>query len=306
MKRRVSDVIVSILTFVLLLLLAAALLVLGIDTLDAFVVSGDALLMQKVATWAAENPNLAGIALIAVAVLLAVLGEECLRRILPRRAAGQRGYVMQKNENGAIGVSIRAIEGLIRTCIDKHEAIAQAEIQVEEFRDGITISLHIIQAAGVNIPLSVGALQKQIKQYVTACTGVDVYRIRVMVENDESIPVAPNHTVQDVAPLPQLSEVKEEPAALPSVQGVVIPPVEEEQKPPIPAMPVEESNETDDRPLHQRLFGMPEQPMIIPTPPLKPEEQGATESQEDTVSQETEAPAEEETAEATDAATLAE
>lgn len=312
MKRRVSDVIVSILTFVLLLLLAVALLVLGVDTLDAFVVSGDTLLMQKVATWAAENPNVAGIALIGMAVLLAVLGEECLRRILPRRAAGQRGYVMQKNENGAIGVSIRAIEGLIRTCIDKHEAIAQAEIQVEEFRDGITISLHIIQAAGVNIPLSVGALQKQIKQYVTACTGVDVYRIRVMVENDESIPVAPNHTVQDVAPLPQLSEVKEEPTALPSVQGVVIPPVEEEQKPPIPAMPVEESNETDDRPLHQRLFGMPEQPMIIPTPPMKPEEQEVPVAQETAVpqdapaSQETETPAAEETAEATDAATLAE
>lgn len=318
MKRRVSDVIVSILTFVLLLLLAVALLVLGVDTLDAFVVSGDTLLMQKVATWAAENPNVAGIALIGMVVLLAVLGEECLRRILPRRAAGQRGYVMQKNENGAIGVSIRAIEGLIRTCIDKHEAIAQAEIQVEEFRDGITISLHIIQAAGVNIPLSVGALQKQIKQYVTACTGVDVYRIRVMVENDESIPVAPNHTVQDVAPLPQLSEVKEEPAALPSVQGVVIPPVEEEQKPPIPAMPVEESNETDDRPLHQRLFGMPEQPMIIPTPPMKPEEQEVPVTQEAPVaqetavpqdapaSQETETPAAEETAEATDAATLAE
>lgn len=275
MKRRVSDILISVLTFVVLLLLAVVLLVVGVDTLNAFAVSGDALLLQKLATWSVENPQVAGIALIGVAVLLAILGEECLSRILPRRAAGQRGYVMQKNENGAIGVSIRAIEGLIRTCVDKHEAIAQAEIQVEEFRDGIVIFLHIIQAAGVNIPLSVGALQKQIKQYVTACTGVDVYRIRVMVENDESIPVAPGQTVQDVAPLPQLSEVKEEPAALPSVQGVVVPPVEEEQKPPIPAMPMEENDVTDDRPLHQRLFGMPEQPMIIPTPPMKAEETGA-------------------------------
>ena len=147
-----------------------------------------------------------GIACIAVAVLALVLALMCLWRVFPHRTASQRGYVMQKNENGSIGVSIRAIEGLIRTCIDKHEAIAKADITVEECRDGIAIGLHIIQAAGVNIPLSVGALQKQIKQYVTACTGVDVYKIRVMVENDASIPVASTYEVQDVTPLPSAEE----------------------------------------------------------------------------------------------------
>ena len=37
---------------------------------------------------------------------------------------------------------------------------------------------------GLNIPLTVNALQKQIKQYITSCSGVDVHKVRVMVETD--------------------------------------------------------------------------------------------------------------------------
>lgn len=277
MKRRVSDVITSILTFALLLLLAVALLVLG---LNAFVAEGDALLVYQGADWVSSNPMLAGVALLVLAVVLAVLGEESLKRILPHRTAAQRGYVMQKNENGAIGVSIRAIEGLIRTCIEKHEAIAQADIQVQEYRDGIAIELHIIQAAGVNIPLSVGALQKQIKQYVTACTGVDVYRIGVMVENDESIEISPTYAVQDVTPLPTLAEAMETPKMPAPVEQVAIPAAETEMVQPMPETATAPETE-DERPLHQRLFGMPEQPAIVPAPPEKPEEAEAPEAADD-------------------------
>ena len=86
----------------------------------------------------------------------------------------------------------------------------------------------------MNIPLSVGALQKQIKQYVTACTGVDVYKIRVMVENDASIPVASTYEVQDVTPLPSAEETAEQPMLTPPAQPVAIPATEPEQKPKVP------------------------------------------------------------------------
>jgi hypothetical protein len=38
-------------------------------------------------------------------------------------------------------------------------------------------------AGGVSIPLTVDALQQQIKQYVTACSGVEVKDIRVQIES---------------------------------------------------------------------------------------------------------------------------
>ena len=46
------------------------------------------------------------------------------------------------------------------------------------------MDIRITLLGGVNIPLTVNALQKQIKQYITSCSGVDVHKVRVMVETD--------------------------------------------------------------------------------------------------------------------------
>lgn len=293
MKRRVSDIAVMILSFLVLLALSAETALVGVEA-----VRGEQWQLMRLTAWLQGSGVWGGIACIAVAVLALVLALMCLWRVFPHRTASQRGYVMQKNENGSIGVSIRAIEGLIRTCIDKHEAIAKADITVEECRDGIAIGLHIIQAAGVNIPLSVGALQKQIKQYVTACTGVDVYKIRVMVENDASIPVASTYEVQDVTPLPSAEETAEKPMVTPPAQPVAIPATEPEQKPKVPDTFISpEDDEDDERPLHQRLFGTPEQPAFVPAPPEVTEAPEADEVEDaedaEDAPEETEASAEE-------------
>ena len=156
MKRRMSDIAVMMLSFLVLLALSAGAALVGVEA-----VRGEQWQLIRLTAWLQGSGVWGGIACIAVAVLALVLALMCLWRVFPHRTASQRGYVMQKNENGSIGVSIRAIEGLIRTCIDKHEAIAKADITVEECRDGIAIGLHIIQAAGVNIPLSVGAARQR-------------------------------------------------------------------------------------------------------------------------------------------------
>lgn len=299
MKRRVSDIVVMILSFLVLLALAGEAGLVGIEA-----VQGETWQLTRLTAWLQGSGVWGGVACLAAAVLALVLALMCLWRVFPHRTASQRGYVMQKNENGSIGVSIRAIEGLIRTCIDKHEAIAKADITVEECRDGIAIGLHIIQAAGVNIPLSVGALQKQIKQYVTACTGVDVYKIRVMVENDESIPVASTYAVQDVTPLPTAAEATEQPMVTPAAQPVAIPATEPEQLPKVPETLVSPEEDEDDRPLHQRLFGTPEQPAFVPAPPEvteapKEEEDEAEDAPEAAESEAEETVAAEEAAEET-------
>ncbi len=133
----------------------------------------------------------AGTPLMVLLVLLAVLaafvlGFCGLLMLSSKRATKHNGFVMQKGENGMIGVSIKSIEGLVQTCVKQHEKIAKADIAVAERRDGIVILLSIEEAAGMNIPLAVGALQKQIKQYVGTCTGVDVHEVRVLVENNDN------------------------------------------------------------------------------------------------------------------------
>lgn len=254
----------------------------------------------------AGTPAAVLITLVA-AIVLCVLGTCCLMMLSGKRAVARKGFVMQKGENGAIGVSIKSIEGLVQTCVKQHEVVESARISVVERRDGIVILLNIEEAAGVNIPLAVGALQKQIKQYVNTCTGVDVHEVRVMVENTERsvsespfavekpvvmttaataaemhrepvvepdmpAPVLETPAPVEEAPAAEAAPVLESPAyeainaaeAAPVQEAVSIPVVP--VTPIIPVMP-EIAEEEDDRPLHQRLFGMEEEPVFVPAPP---------------------------------------
>ena len=221
---------------------------------------------------------------IVLALFLCAVGASVIICALPSRKRVQSDYIMQKGENGPIGVSVRAIEKQVRACVAKHDLIQSAEVSIREVREGLVILLDVDQVAGVNIPLSVGLLQKQIRQYVTACTGVDVHEVRVLVENDTPDQVESVYAVQDTvmpaparpvaeqkpiaeaapaveaeAPAPEKAEAEEHAApAVPVAPVVVMPPMPE-----MPELPAEE----DDRPLHQRLFGAEEQMAFVPAPP---------------------------------------
>lgn len=259
---------------------------------------------------------LAVLAALVGAILLCTFGVCCLLMLSGKRAR-RKGFVMQKGENGMIGVSVKSIEGLVETCVKQHAVVASAEISVAEKRDGIVILLDIQEAAGVNIPLAVGALQKQIREYVNTCTGLDVHEVRVMVENTESTvaesPYAVKQPVLQAAPVTAV-ETQQEPfagEAVPAEAGMETAiaedaaPAEEVQTeknaqedasseaeqqaammeiaaPPIPAMPAHElPEEADDRPLHQRLFGAQEEPVFVPMPPAVYEETSAEERGEE-------------------------
>lgn len=257
---------------------------------------------------------LAVLIVLLLAILLGAFGVSCVLMLSTKRAAKKAGFVMQKGENGVIGVAVKSIEGLVQTCVRQHDTVSSAEIAVVERRDGIVILLDIKEAAGVNIPLAVGALQKQIKQYVNECTGVDVHEVRVMVENTEEAVVASPYAVkepvvmttavtaaelqreaveaaetvteaaEEVAEIPVMPEIPAEEPVQESAPVLEIPvaeeilaeePAEAEETPApvvqsvpvvMPVMP-EIIEEEDDRPLHQRLFGMEDAPVFVPAPP---------------------------------------
>ena len=240
---------------------------------------------------------LAVLATLLLAILLCTCGVCCLLMLSNKRAAKHTGFVMQKGENGVIGVSVKSIEGLVQTCVKQHDVVSSAEISVVERRDGIVILLNIEEAAGVNIPLVVGALQKQIKQYVSDCTGVDVHEVRVMVENSECVAVASPYSVQEpmgMTTAVPAAELQREADLVPVAEAVPEETVyeavaaeetaveeacpaeavnAEEAAPIVQPMPVvmpvmpEYPEEEDDRPLHQRVFATEEEPVFVPAPP---------------------------------------
>jgi len=112
--------------------------------------------------------------------LLTLLGVHSLSILFRRKR--KKGFVVQKTEHGELSISIHAMENLVQKCIDKHQELTLVSNHIANTRDGVVVDLRIGLANGVSIPLVVSTLQKQIKQYITSCSGIDVKEVKVEVE----------------------------------------------------------------------------------------------------------------------------
>ena len=230
--------------------------------------------------------------LIAAMAVLVLLGVYCFL-ILFRHRGHRDKFVMQKTENGELAISLKAMESMVQKCLDPHKELNVQAVRLENQKGGLLIRIRGTAAGGVSIPLTVDALQQQIKQYVTACSGVEVKDIRVQIES--SGPEATESLFAIEAPTaralpgaaPKEEPVKEEktdemfpeeieqviaemPAPRPSdAEETAVPQVEVSAAAAAAAEMVknEAPQEEDDRPIHQRLFSNPEEPCVMPMPP---------------------------------------
>ncbi|MBR3332972.1 MAG: alkaline shock response membrane anchor protein AmaP [Clostridia bacterium] len=236
--------------------------------------------------------------LIIALALLVLLACYCIL-ILFRHRGHRDKFVMQKTENGELSISLKAMESMVQKCLDPHKELTVQGVRLENLKGGLLIRIRGTVAGGVSIPLTVDALQQQIKQYVTACSGVEVKDIRVQIESSgpeakESLfaieaPTAralpggsnakeekPKEKKEEPAQMPQeeLEQVMAEmPAPLPSDAEDAAPVIEVSAAAAAAAEMVksEAPQEEDDRPIHQRLFSNPEEPCVMPMPPVAEE-----------------------------------
>lgn len=237
---------------------------------------------------------------IGVAAACLLVGIYCVCMLF-RHRRGKKGFVMQQTENGELAIAIKAMEGLVHKCVECHPELKLVNTHLEPGKDGVTVDLRIALASGVSIPLAVGALQKQIRQYITACSGVDVKEVRVQVDTtSDKVAESPYAVPELLQNPPALLREAEKPAAPAQVvesapvAAPVAPPVPPSPAvtamPVVPAVPVEEIDEKDDRPMHQRLFGIEDQPATVPVPPVleveEPTEEPAKEEPAEEVAEE--------------------
>ena len=235
MRIRVIDRLLNLLAGLILLALTAAL------AAEAFL---GWQISARVGAVLRRGDTVTLVVIAAVALALFLLGVYCVGTLF-RRDKAHRGFVVQKTEGGELSISIKAIESLVRKCLDKHDEIHLTGMRMDTTRDGLVIRLRSGLAGGVNIPLAVGAVQKQIKQYVTACSGVDVKEVKVQVETSAEQTGKSIYTVPDMP---------EDTVALPREEEI-----------PREAAPAESKEE---KCLHQRLFGSEEQENLVPAPPV--------------------------------------
>jgi len=178
---------------------------------------------------------------VAVAVLMA-LAVGCFSVTIRRRS--DRKAVSQRTENGELAISMKAIEGLVQKCVETHHELQTASLQLENDRGGLRILLRVATGSSVSIPLVVEALQKQLKQYITACTGLEVKEVCVLVDTAQA-------------------QVAKSPFDLPDLLAAA---------PGVEALPAESKAEPEKKLLHQRLFEEKEAPASVPPVEEKPVE----------------------------------
>ena len=120
--------------------------------------------------------------LIVALVLLVILGVYCLLILFRRRGLREK-FIMQKTENGELAISLKALEAMVLKCLQPHKELGVQSVHLENQKGGLLIKIRGTVAGGVSIPLTVDALQQQIKQYVTSCSGVEVKEVQVQIES---------------------------------------------------------------------------------------------------------------------------
>ena len=133
--------------------------------------------------WARDIPVWWHRALVIIgALLLIALGVHGILMLF--RRGREKGFIIQHSEYGDMSISMNALESMVQKCVASHQELTVNATRIQHAREGIIVDIKITLLGGVNIPLTVNALQKQIKQYITSCSGVDVHKVRVMVETD--------------------------------------------------------------------------------------------------------------------------
>ncbi len=123
--------------------------------------------------------------MVAVSLLLVLLGLLGVSKVF--RSNKEKGFILQRTEYGDLNISMNAMENMVKKCVDMNDELKVSQTKITHTRDGVIVSIRILLENGVNIPMIVSALQRQTKQYITSCSGVDVKEVRVFVDTSNNM-----------------------------------------------------------------------------------------------------------------------
>ena len=122
-------------------------------------------------------------ALIVAALVLVVLAVLLISVITPGKRRRSSSFAIQKNENGTVRISLKALDALVQKCLNQHAELKVVTSSLFSDEESIRVDVHITLQSDISMPLAISALQKQIKKYLEACSGVVVQEVRVFVDN---------------------------------------------------------------------------------------------------------------------------
>lgn len=158
--------------------------------------------------------------LAAIAVVFALFALLLIGIVLPAKKKRSSNFAYQQNENGMVRISLKALEALVHRCLNQHPELKVVSSSLFSDEETVRVDVHITLQSDISMPLAVSALQKQIKRYLEACTGVHVEEVRVFVDgtlnankNAEKSPYAIPATMLG-GDLPTIEDEREEGEAI--------------------------------------------------------------------------------------------
>ena len=153
--------------------------------------------------------------MLGAAAALVIVALRLFSIIFPAKKKRSSSFAYQQNENGMVRISVKALEALVQRCLNQHKELKVVSSSLFSDEESVSVDAHITLQSDISMPLAISALQKQIKRYLEACSGVVVEEVRVFV--DGTIP-ANAETAQSPYAIPasvleedaDLSELKEE------------------------------------------------------------------------------------------------
>lgn len=183
MKHPVRDRLIIIFSSIILFVLAVAGLLLVTGIADKFMhFSPSALAWLSDLRLPVRMGAAIGFALLAIVAILN------FSIIFPAKKKRDLAYTIQHAENGELKISLEAISHLVNKCIERHTELSGVQSKITSNEESVTVELHVTLSTDINIPMAVTALQKEIKQYVEATSGVHVDEIRVVVDSTTALP----------------------------------------------------------------------------------------------------------------------
>lgn len=152
------------------------------------------------------------VVLVIAAIVLVLLAVLLIAVTLPSKKKRSSNFAIQRNENGMVRISLKALETLVQKCLNQHAELKVVTSSLYSDEESIRVDVHISLQSDISMPLAISALQKQIKKYLEACSGVMVQEVRVFV--DGTIP-ATEETAQSPYAIP-MSLLGMDTSALPS------------------------------------------------------------------------------------------
>jgi len=120
--------------------------------------------------------------MIAAAAVLVILAVMLLSAIFPSRKKRSSTFAIQRNENGTVRISLKALETLVQKCLNQHAELKVVSSSLFSDEERVRVDVHINMQTDISMPLAISALQKQIKKYLEACSGVVIQEVRIFVE----------------------------------------------------------------------------------------------------------------------------